>query len=388
MPTVASLERLADLIVLQIRNRLVEFRHEGSRTAPSQIAAVRRRAGVFRRGRGDAGKVLAFLDPLAQLAKLLAHGLVVVQFSRLHQDVAYVDLIDDDRRFAAATLIQFHDVVAARRANRFAHVARFHFDDQVQNELRQLRAFSPAKLPAVQCCLAVRIGDRELAEVLTLAGSCGDILCLVRNFLELLRRGGCRQRQQDVRHVEFIVRRCVLLARKVLFKLMRGNVDMGDDIALPQGAQGQLLAHRFAIYLVIDTLRRQGRRQLIERDFISRGNLLQRAVQLFVGHGQADVLRALHFNFLQDQTIYHLLLEHTLRVQFDPLLLQALLHRRHLNVEFALQDQPVVDDGRNPVEHFAVSADVAGLRMGQGQQQHLRADNRTELGNFTHGSKS
>jgi hypothetical protein len=179
-----------------------------------------------------------------------------------------------------------------------------------------------------------------------------------------------------------------LLAREILFELMRGDIDVGNDIALPQGAQGQLFAHRFAIYFVVHALCGECRRQLIERDFVSRRDLLQRTIQLFIRNREADVLRALQLNFLQHQTIEYLLLQHALRGQLDALLLQALLYRRHLNIEFALQDQSVVDDGSNAVEHFSVNADVAGLRMGRGQQQQLRDEDRTEWGNFTHGSKS
>ena len=73
----------------------------------------------------------------------------------------------------------------------------------------------------------------------------------------------------------------------------------------------------------------------------------------------------LRLNFLQDQPIEHLLLEHALRGQFDFLFLQPLGDGIHLGVQFAFQHQPVIDDGGNAVEHFAVHADVAGLRIGQ-----------------------
>ena len=62
-------------------------------------------------------------------------------------------------------------------------------------------------------------------------------------------------------------------------------------------AQGQFLAHRFAILLVIDSLRRQRRRQLIEGDLVARGDFLQGAIQLLIGNRQAHVLGALQFEF-------------------------------------------------------------------------------------------
>jgi hypothetical protein len=104
------------------------------------------------------------------------------------------------------------------------------------------------------------------------------------------------------------------------------------------------------------------RSQLVERDLVAGRNVLQRAVQLFVGNRQADVLGALHLNFLQHQTIEHLLLQHALRGQLDFLILQPLGDRIHLGVELAFQDQTIVHNGRDPVEKLAVNAEVAGLR--------------------------
>jgi len=70
------------------------------------------------------------------------------------------------------------------------------------------------------------------------------------------------------------------------------------------------------------------------------GNLLQRTVQLFIGNREARRARALQLNFLHHQTIEHLLLQHALRGQIDPLLPAGASARRDLNVELALQDQP------------------------------------------------
>ena len=191
-----------------------------------------------------------------------------------------------------------------------------------------------------------------------------QILRLVGDLLQLLRRGGRRQRQQNVRYVEFVVGGGGLLARQKLLEFMRRDIDVGDDVALAQGAQGQFLAHGLAILLVVDALGRERRRQLIEGDFVAARDLLQRAVQLLVRDGQADPLGMLGLNFLQNQSIEHLLFEHALRGQFDLLFLQPLGDRVHLRVQFAFQHQAVIDDGRNAVEHFAVHADIAGLRMG------------------------
>ena len=62
-------------------------------------------------------------------------------------------------------------------------------------------------------------------------------------------------------------------------------------------------------------------------------------------------------------------LQHALGGQFDFLFLQALGHRVHLHVQFAFQDQAVIDDGRDAVEQFAVNADVAGLGVETARQR-------------------
>ena len=79
-------------------------------------------------------------------------------------------------RLAAAPLVESDDVKAAGRAHRLAHLAGLHVGDEIENELRQLGAFAPAQLTAVEGRLAVRIGDGELAEILALVGARRQIL--------------------------------------------------------------------------------------------------------------------------------------------------------------------------------------------------------------------
>ena len=88
-----------------------------------------------------------------------------------------------------------------------ADLARLHLGHEFEDELRQLGAFAPAELAAVEGGLAVRVRDGELAEILALGGAGGDVVGLLGDLLELLRGGGLGQRQEDVGDVEFIVRR-------------------------------------------------------------------------------------------------------------------------------------------------------------------------------------
>ena len=225
-------------------------------------------------------------------------------------------------------------------------------------------ALAPAELAAVQGRLAVRVGDRELAEVLALGGACRDVMRFLGDVLELLRRCGLRQRQQNMRDIELIVRRGRLLAREILLELVRRDVDVRDHVALPQGAQGQFLAHALAVLLVVDSLRRERRRQLIE------GNLVALAISCRAPFNcSSEMVRPtclarcawISCRISRSSTCC---LQHALRGQLDLLFLQPLGHRVHLRVQLALQHQAVVDDGRNAVEQLAVDADIAGLRTG------------------------
>ncbi len=70
--------------------------------------------------------------------------------------------------------------------------------------------------------------------------------------------------------------------------------------------------------------------------------------------------------------------QHAFRRELDFLLLQPLAHRLHLLVELALQDQAVVDDGRDSIEQLAVGADIPGLRRCTGTDQECRHEESTE----------
>ena len=80
-------ERLADLVLLEARENLLEFRHERARAVPAEVAAVDRRARVLRQARGERREILALEDALARIREALAHRGVVLQLVRLHQDV-------------------------------------------------------------------------------------------------------------------------------------------------------------------------------------------------------------------------------------------------------------------------------------------------------------
>ena len=132
------LERLAELVVGQVVELLLELRHERAGSDPAEVAAVGRRARVLGGDRRDGLEALALQDALADLHQLLPHGLVVLDLVGGHQDVARVHLRDERLLRRAAYLEHLEDVQAARRADRFGDVARLHGRDDVGHEGGQL----------------------------------------------------------------------------------------------------------------------------------------------------------------------------------------------------------------------------------------------------------
>ena len=219
-------------------------------------------------------------------------------------------------------------------------------------ERRQLRALAPAERAAFERRLAVGVGDRELGEILAVLGCARRRRsAFLPRFFELLRRGGLRHGDQDVRDVVFAdcsgAFFCLL---QVLVDLARRDGDALDHVALAQQRERELLAHGVAIAGVVDALRGQRLRQLRQRDVVALGDFLERAVQRLVGNLEAGAVRALHLDFLQHQPLEHLLAQHVLRRQLELLLAQALGDHGDLLVELALEHDAVVDHGGDAVE--------------------------------------
>src|SRR5208282_3743253 len=64
VPAVPGLEGLADLIILAVGNRLVEFRHRGPRPRPAEVPAGWIGARILGGRRGDTSEILAFHDAI------------------------------------------------------------------------------------------------------------------------------------------------------------------------------------------------------------------------------------------------------------------------------------------------------------------------------------
>src|SRR5580693_2431209 len=70
VPAELRVERLADLVVLEAGDRLLELRRERARSGPAKIAALGGRARILGGHLGDTGEILALGDALAQHRQL------------------------------------------------------------------------------------------------------------------------------------------------------------------------------------------------------------------------------------------------------------------------------------------------------------------------------
>src|SRR5262245_4880143 len=129
MPAELRAEWLADLVFLELVERLLEFRVEGAGRCPAEVAAAARRARVLR---GDARQRLEVLpgeNAVAQRGEALPRGRIVLHLVRPHQDVARVDLLDHDRpAVSAARAVEPYEVESGRRTDRLGDLAGLHAD--------------------------------------------------------------------------------------------------------------------------------------------------------------------------------------------------------------------------------------------------------------------
>ena len=110
------------------------------------------------------------------------------------------------------------------------------------------------------------------------------------------------------------------------------------------------------------------------------GDIGERLVELLVVDADAALGGALHLDFLQHESLEHLLAQYRLRRQFLARLLQALRDRLDLIVQFALQHHAFVDHGGDAIEHRAFVGERAGLRLQTGREgREEQAKERTKM---------
>ena len=378
MPAKLRVERLADLVVLQSRDRLLELGGERSRSRPTQITALGRGSRVLGSCLGEPRELLALENPLAQCRELLPHGRIVGELGGLHEDVPYVDLVLHGLAAGAAHLIQPDDVVSGRRAQRLAHLAGFESGDHVGKERGQLAALAPAKRAALEGGLAARVGYRELGEILAALGALINVRGALGRLVELREARFLGHGDQDVRHVVLVALGGGLgLLLEELVDLARRDADVLQHIPLAQQRERDLLAEVLTVGGVVFALLREGVGQLRERQAVALRHVLQRGVHGLVRYLDAGVIGALDLDLLQYQALEHLLAQDVLRRQFELLLAQPHADDVHLRLELAVEHDAVIHDRCHAVEQLTLGGQLAGLRVrrllqGEGRRHYRK----------------
>ena len=295
-------------------------------------------------------------------ASFCCDRLIVLELVGPQQDVTRVHLRDDRLLHAAANLVQAEQVEAARRADRLGDLAGLHLANALGDDRRQLRAAAPAERAAFDVGAAFGVRDGELREILAALRLVVHLARALLARLDLLGRGRHRHGDQDVRDVVLgILVGRVLLPRHELLELARRDVDAADDVALTQQLQRHLAADLVAEIAIVDALLRERLRQIGEADVVALGDVVERAVQHFVGHLDAEAVGALHLDLLDDQPLEDLPAQHVARRQLGLLLTQALDDLVGLRIELADEHDAVVDDGGDAVEQLAAAGELARL---------------------------
>ena len=197
---------------------------------------------------------------------LLLHGRLVENLGRSQQDVAHAELVHH-RAFGAAHLVQADDLKSAAALDRLREIAGLHAHDEVGEQRRQLRALAPAQAAALERRLRLRRGNGEAREVFAGFEPAVDLVDPSTRRVDVLLRGIRWHADQDVRDVvvERDRTRWRVRVDEALLELARRDGDAGDDVALLELLDEQIAAAVVAIRRVVDALRCEHGRQLLER---------------------------------------------------------------------------------------------------------------------------
>ena len=144
--------------------------------------------------------------------------------------------------------------------------------------------------------------------------------------------------------------RRLLLQRGVDFTLADADAALRE--ALAQALHGDLVTHRRAEIVEIDTVMGQALAKGIQVRTVLLGDGVHRLVQLLVADTDAAALGAGHLQLDQHQAFEHLAAEHVFRRQlvFPAGILRLDVGDRTL--ELALQDHVLIDDGSDAVKRL------------------------------------
>src|SRR5690606_32834416 len=367
MPAEARAERLADLADLELRELLLELRHERARADPAEIAAVGRRNRILGDRARDRPELVTPENLLADADQALLDRVVVHDLVGRQQDMPRAHLILH-HALDAAHVVEPHDMQSAAALDRLGDVSGLHVDDHVHEQRRQRRALAPAEAAALERGLRIGIRDRELREILAVLEPLVDLVDFRARGFEAARL--VRDIDQDVRDV--VVELVELRRpepREALVDLSRRNRDPRDHVALLELIEDQVLAPILTVGRVVDAFRGERSRELLEREAEIGRDVRERLVQNLVADLDPDPPSPLHLHLLDDQLLEDLSFEHRKRRQLRALLwrqLRLLLAERRDDqrkalLELALQDDAVVDDRGDAVEENTARAELAGL---------------------------
>ena len=123
---------------------------------------------------------------------------------------------------------------------------------------------------------------------------------------------------------------------------------------------------------IVDALLGERLRQVGEADAVALGDVVERAVQHFVGDLDAEAVGALDLDLLDDQPLQDLPAQHVARRQLGLLLTQARGDLVGLRIELADEHDAVVDHGRDAVEQLAAAGQLARLGERRAAGEHER----------------
>ena len=284
-----------------------------------------------------------------------------------------MDLRHERSLLGAAHLEQLEQVQTARRAYGFGHLPGLHRRDDFGCEGRKLPGLAPAERTALECRTGIGVGDCELCEVLARAGTLVHALGTRHALGHELGTRRLRDRDQDVRQIEFLrLGRRALALRGALLDFARRDEDPRIDVALAQGGHRHLPAHLLAVGTIVDTLLFERGGQVAELDVVALRDVGERGVEHLVGDLDPEPVGALDLQLLQHQPLEHLLTEHVAGRRLLPLLLYALCNHLCLLVELALQHDAVVDHRGDAIEQAAGAGELLGGHGGRDGQQRAR----------------
>ena len=138
------------------------------------------------------------------------------------------------------------------------------------------------------------------------------------------------------------------------------HVDALANVDAAKLIEREFLANAGPEVLVVDALSGEELGHVAKRNTLFLGNAGNHVVQDLVRDLEADSLRALQLDLLDDQPLENLLLQYVRRRQWNILLLRTRDDRRRLVAELAAHDDAFVDDGRHAVEKLARLGEVLG----------------------------